>query len=84
MYTVHHSVMLRLAQRQGARLAVHRAPSLTHNFVSTVLLTRTWENESVAELRKEVKARGLSPYVPLVLYHNHANLGPKGKGIRPT
>ncbi|KAF8559792.1 hypothetical protein OG21DRAFT_490356 [Imleria badia] len=29
-------------------------------FVSTVLLSRTWESETVVELRKEAKARGLS------------------------
>ncbi|KAG9318693.1 hypothetical protein JVU11DRAFT_788 [Chiua virens] len=30
------------------------------HFVSTLLLSRTWENETVIELRKEAKARGLS------------------------
>ncbi|KAF8447720.1 hypothetical protein L210DRAFT_3501283 [Boletus edulis BED1] len=30
------------------------------SFVSTVLLSRTWENETVVELRKEAKTRGLS------------------------
>ncbi|KAG6866951.1 hypothetical protein C0991_003867 [Blastosporella zonata] len=30
------------------------------SFVSSVLLTRTWENESIPDLRKELKARGLS------------------------
>ncbi|KAF5381085.1 hypothetical protein D9615_003991 [Tricholomella constricta] len=34
-------------------------PVAPRNFVSSVLLTRTWENESVAELRKELKNRGL-------------------------
>jgi len=29
-------------------------------FVSTVLLSRTWESETVVELRKQAKARGLS------------------------
>ncbi|KAH0827160.1 hypothetical protein J3R83DRAFT_4851 [Lanmaoa asiatica] len=29
-------------------------------FVSTVLLSRTWQNETLVELRKEAKARGLS------------------------
>lgn len=31
--------------------------------VSSVLLTRTYENESVAELKKMAKDRGLSQYV---------------------
>ncbi|KAL4067972.1 hypothetical protein V8B97DRAFT_1379450 [Scleroderma yunnanense] len=30
------------------------------SFVSTVLLSRTWENETVVDLRKEAKMRGLS------------------------
>ncbi|TFK42539.1 hypothetical protein BDQ12DRAFT_676385 [Crucibulum laeve] len=43
-----------------ARLSATVArPALRRNFVSSVLLTRTWENESVAELRKEAKGRGL-------------------------
>lgn len=33
------------------------------SFVSTVLLSRTWENETVLELRKEARVRGLSTYV---------------------
>ncbi|OBZ75080.1 hypothetical protein A0H81_04265 [Grifola frondosa] len=43
------------AQIRPAVVAQHR------NFVSTVLLMRTWENESVNDLRKEAKKRGLSP-----------------------
>lgn len=48
-----------------SRLAVARSPiSISkRNFVSSVLLSRTWENESVAELKREAKVRGLSPYV---------------------
>ncbi|KAG6832145.1 hypothetical protein H0H87_002457, partial [Tephrocybe sp. NHM501043] len=38
--------------------AVTRVTS-RRSFVSSVLLTRTWENDSVAELRKELKSRGL-------------------------
>jgi len=45
------------------RVAVSRVPLRAHqrNFVSSVLLTRTWENETVAELRRETRIRGLSP-----------------------
>ncbi|KAG6814376.1 hypothetical protein H0H92_010962 [Tricholoma furcatifolium] len=32
---------------------------ISRSFVSSVLLTRTWENESVAVIRKELKSRGL-------------------------
>ncbi|CCM02413.1 uncharacterized protein FIBRA_04511 [Fibroporia radiculosa] len=32
----------------------------SRSFVSTVLLTKAWETESVSELRKEAKSRGLS------------------------
>ncbi|KAG6907353.1 hypothetical protein DXG01_009237 [Tephrocybe rancida] len=35
------------------------APASRRSFVSSVLLTRTWENDSVADLRKELKNRGL-------------------------
>lgn len=37
-------------------------PVVCRNLVSSVLLTRTWENESVAELKRQAKIRGLSPY----------------------
>ncbi|KAG6874186.1 hypothetical protein C0995_003732 [Termitomyces sp. Mi166 len=40
--------------------AVARIPPVQRrSFVSSVLLTRTWENESVTDLRKELKNRGL-------------------------
>ena len=38
------------------------------NLVSSVLLTRTWENESVAELKRQAKVRGLSPFVCPLLH----------------
>lgn len=38
-----------------SRVSAHQ-----RSFVSTVLLSRTWENLTVLELRKEAKARGLS------------------------
>jgi hypothetical protein len=46
-------------------LATARSPIriARRNLVSSVLLTRTWENESVAELKRQAKTRGLSPYV---------------------
>ncbi|GLB34913.1 putative SAP domain containing protein [Lyophyllum shimeji] len=48
------------------RTAVPRIPLVSlsisrRKFVSSVLLTRTWENESVAELRKELRNRGITP-----------------------
>lgn len=48
------------------RTAVPRIPLVIppvarRKFVSSVLLTRTWDNESVAELRKELRDRQLSP-----------------------
>ncbi|RDB21414.1 hypothetical protein Hypma_011644 [Hypsizygus marmoreus] len=45
------------------RPAVSRLATLVRqrNFVSSVLLTRTYENESVAALKREIKVRGLSP-----------------------
>ena len=36
------------------------------SFVSTVLLTRNWENESVNVLKKEAKKRGLLQYVAVI------------------
>ncbi|KAI6028732.1 hypothetical protein F5J12DRAFT_807346 [Pisolithus orientalis] len=41
-----------------------RRLSLQRTFVSTVLLSRTWENETVVALRKEAKLRGLSTCAP--------------------
>ncbi|KAI0670338.1 hypothetical protein C8Q78DRAFT_1035723 [Trametes maxima] len=48
--------MLRSALAAQLRPAV--APR-ARSFVSTVLLTKAWENETVAELRKEARKRGL-------------------------
>jgi hypothetical protein len=45
--------MFRIAP-QAARHTQHRF------FVSSVLLTRAWENESVSDLKRELKERGLS------------------------
>ncbi|KAG5342785.1 hypothetical protein E4T56_gene19378 [Termitomyces sp. T112] len=41
------------------RAAARIPPAQRRSFVSSVLLTRTWENESVADIRKELKNRGL-------------------------
>ena len=43
----------------------HAIASQRRSFVSTVLLTKAWENETINELRKEARKRGLSSYVPL-------------------
>jgi hypothetical protein len=51
--------MFRIAARSvtSRRATLH----IQHrNFVSTVLLSRTWENESAVDLRREAKQRGLS------------------------
>lgn len=43
-------------------------------FVSTVLLTRNWENETMNVLKKEARKRGLLQYVqfpiPAEMYRN--------------
>nr|VWO98799.1 Aspartyl proteinase [Ganoderma boninense] len=57
--------MHRAALRVPLRRAI--APQ-RRSFVSTVLLTKAWENETVAELRKEAKKRGLTSYVVLSLH----------------
>jgi hypothetical protein len=44
-----------------ARLARRAAPS--RNFVSSVLLTRDWQTETVASLKEQLRDRGLSTYV---------------------
>ncbi|EIW51719.1 uncharacterized protein TRAVEDRAFT_136599 [Trametes versicolor FP-101664 SS1] len=49
--------MLRSALVAQLRPAV--SPRSTRSFVSTVLLTKAWENETVNELRKEARKRGL-------------------------
>ncbi|XP_006458085.1 hypothetical protein AGABI2DRAFT_183173 [Agaricus bisporus var. bisporus H97] len=43
-----------------ARLRPSLVPQPRRTFVSPVLLSRTWENETVASLRKEARDRGLS------------------------
>ncbi|TBU50825.1 hypothetical protein BD309DRAFT_1075457 [Dichomitus squalens] len=48
-----HRAALRVPLRQAIA-------SQRRSFVSTVLLTKAWENETVAELRKEARKRGLS------------------------
>lgn len=44
-------------------------------FVSTVLLSKSWDSETVADLRKELKKRGLTSWVIKLLScrHNHSN-----------
>lgn len=39
------------------------APLLRRSLASTVLLNRSWETETVAQLKTETRARGLSSYV---------------------
>ncbi|KXN86874.1 hypothetical protein AN958_09469 [Leucoagaricus sp. SymC.cos] len=55
--------MLRLAHIhfQTLRPLVAHRGQVCRSLVSPVLLTRTWENESIGSLRKEAKNRGLSP-----------------------
>ncbi len=53
-----HAAALRVPLR-------HALASQRRSFVSTVLLTKAWENETVSELRKEARKRGLSAYVAL-------------------
>ncbi|KAG1756712.1 uncharacterized protein EDB91DRAFT_1076668 [Suillus paluster] len=43
-----------------AVLRQRHAPRFQRTFVSTVLLSRTWENETVVTLRQEAKTRGLA------------------------
>ncbi|KAF8964046.1 hypothetical protein BDZ97DRAFT_1817714 [Flammula alnicola] len=42
------------------RITPRFSPSNSRGLVSSVLLSRTWKNESIAELRNEAKLRGLS------------------------
>jgi hypothetical protein len=57
--------MFRLARVpfNAVRPLVAYGSQARRTFVSPLLLTRTWENENVASLRKEAKNRGLSVYV---------------------
>ena len=47
---------------------VHSARIQSRSLVSTVLLNRSWDNESVVTLRDELKKRGLSQLVYLGAY----------------
>jgi hypothetical protein len=69
--------MLRVANRHLGRQQ--------RSFVSSVLLTRTWENESVADLKKVAKERGLSPFVEPRSFDSRYNLTRQqtGKETRP-
>ncbi len=60
--------MLRLARFQAVRPLVAQRAQARRNFVSPVILTRTWENENVTTLRKEAKNRGLSSYVVISFF----------------
>jgi len=57
------------------RIALATRPTQRRFFVSSVLLTRTWENESTSVLKRELKDRGLSPkgnkstLIPRILDH---------------
>ncbi|CDO69521.1 hypothetical protein BN946_scf184785.g26 [Trametes cinnabarina] len=51
-----HPIMLRSAIAAQLR---HSAVPRSRSFVSTVLLTKAWENETVNELRREARKRGL-------------------------
>ncbi|KAI6103381.1 hypothetical protein F5141DRAFT_976427, partial [Pisolithus sp. B1] len=60
--------------------ATRRRLALQRTFVSTVLLSRTWETETVVDLRKEARLRGLStcavslpPLHTLNLVHSKGN-----------
>lgn len=56
------------------------------NLTSSVLLTRTYDNESVAELKKLAKDRGLSPYVMAysLLLSNKTQITFNRKGNKST
>lgn len=79
-FSTDHFVMFRIA-------TAHLKPSVRiprRTFVSTVLLTRTWENESTSSLRKEAKSRGLSVYVlRLASLHPSSNTRSR-KGSKAT
>ncbi|KAH9934992.1 uncharacterized protein B0H18DRAFT_1182347 [Fomitopsis serialis] len=45
------------------RTSLRAAPTYRRSFVSTVLLTKPWESETVSELKREARRRGLSQYV---------------------
>jgi hypothetical protein len=53
-------IMFRAVVCQKNLTNVSRFTVNHRNFVSTVLLSRTWENETLATLRHEAKTRGLS------------------------
>lgn len=65
--------MLRIAHFnfQAVRPLVVQRTQGRRGFVSPVLLTRTWENENIATLRREAKNRGLSAYVGTPLPNSH-------------
>ena len=53
----------------------HLGRTQHRNFVSSVLLTRTGENKSVAQLKRESKIRGFSSYVSFFGFRILLNVG---------
>lgn len=58
--------------RPATRLLSGAVNANGRSFVSTVLLSKNWENETVADLRKELKKRGLTRWV-IKLPSRHRN-----------
>jgi hypothetical protein len=56
-----HRVLSMLPTLRPATGPLFRAAnSNSRSFVSTVLLSKSWDNETVADLKKELKKRGLT------------------------
>lgn len=66
-FSLSHSLRLSAMHRAALRVPLrHALAPQRRSFVSTVLLTKAWENETVSELKKEARRRGLSSYVASV------------------
>lgn len=76
-FSLSHSLRLSAMHRAALRVPLrHALAPQRRSFVSTVLLTKAWENETVSELKKEARRRGLSSYVASVT-QMHAFASPR-------
>lgn len=66
LHTLHPPASLRLALsmlptlRPATRPLSRAVHVKSRSFVSTLLLSKSWDNETVADLKKELKKRGLT------------------------
>ena len=82
--SLHFALNMLPTLRPVARPLFRVVNANSRSFVSTVLLSKSWDNETVADLRKELKKRGLTSWVIKFpsRHHDHPNRD-IGRGTNP-